>query len=79
MSQGVIVVCVWQMEWTPLLTAINSNKTEIACRLVAARCDINHKGKDGCTALHWAQTLNNDRVTKLLESKGALGGLINRY
>lgn len=44
--------------------------TELAELLIEAGADLNAKDKDGNTALYYAITKNNSKITKLIFEKG---------
>merc|ERR1719240_844503 len=58
------------MENTPLMTAAGAGNTELVKKLIGAGSDINKKGKQQMTALHFAARSRRTEVAKvLLEAK----------
>ena len=55
---------------TPLMWVIFDYNTELAELLIEAGADLNAKDKDGNTALYYAFTRNNGKITKLISEKG---------
>ena len=55
---------------TPLMWVIFDYNTELAELLIEAGADLNAKDKDGNTALYYAITKNNSKITKLISDKG---------
>ena len=55
---------------TPLMWFIFNDNTEIAQLLIESGADLNAKDKDGNTALYYAITKNNSKITKLISDKG---------
>lgn len=59
--------------------AVESRQYELACRLIAAKKDIQAEQPDGMTALHWAVRNDSVELTKLLLENGAQAQSKNRY
>ena len=55
---------------TPLMWVIFDYNTELAELFIEAGADLNAKDKDGNTALYYAITKNNSKITKLISDKG---------
>ena len=55
---------------TPLMWVIFDYNTELAELFIEAGSDLNAKDKDGNTALYYAITRNNSKITKLISEKG---------
>ncbi|MCZ9888116.1 ankyrin repeat domain-containing protein [Brachyspira hyodysenteriae] len=55
---------------TTLMWVIFDYNTELAELLIEAGADLNAKDKDGNTALYYAITKNNSKITKLISEKG---------
>ena len=56
---------------TPLVNAILSDQTETVKTLIDKGADVNEKGQDNFTPLHWAAYYGKTEITKILLSKGA--------
>ncbi|WP_300744161.1 ankyrin repeat domain-containing protein [uncultured Brachyspira sp.] len=54
-------------DFTPLTFNVD---TEVAELFIEAGADLNAKDKDGNTALYYAITKNNSKITKLISDKG---------
>ncbi|WP_042146116.1 ankyrin repeat domain-containing protein, partial [Pseudoalteromonas sp. '520P1 No. 412'] len=48
--------------WTPLLSAVSSNKVSMVKALIKAGADVNKAGRDGWAPLHW--TVNSQKNQK---------------
>eukprot|EP00397_Hematodinium_sp_SG-2012_P040564 GEMP01044470.1.p1 GENE.GEMP01044470.1~~GEMP01044470.1.p1 ORF type:complete len:253 (+),score=62.57 GEMP01044470.1:616-1374(+) len=57
--------------WTPLLHASSSGHEDIANMLIESRAEVNHKDKQGRTALHLARCGNYLELANLLVQHGA--------
>lgn len=57
--------------WTPLLKAVDMNDMELVEYLVGKGADVNVKYRQGLTSLDLASGKGNEKVVKLLISKGA--------
>lgn len=55
---------------TPLLSAVQLNRTDVSKSLIELGADINAKDKDGWSALHFAAWNGNIDIAKVLLSKG---------
>ena len=56
---------------TPLINAILYDQTETVKVLIDKGADVNEKGRDNFTALHWAAFYGKTEMVKILLSKGA--------
>ncbi|MCX5857216.1 MAG: ankyrin repeat domain-containing protein [Deltaproteobacteria bacterium] len=56
---------------TPLVSAILSDQTETVKALIDKGADVNEKGQDNFTPLHWAAYYGKTEMVKILLSKGA--------
>ena len=57
--------------WTALMFASNNGKPDLVKYLISKGADVNHKAKDGTSALSWAIKEKYDGIIKILKAKGA--------
>ena len=57
--------------WTALMFASNNGKSDLVKYLISKGADVNHKAKDGTSALNWAIKDKNENIIKILKAKGA--------
>jgi hypothetical protein len=71
LSRGVDINMKNRMSWTPLHTAIQNRREEIARLLIERNPDLNAKNNRGQTPLHVAVNTGQKEIVELLISKGA--------
>eukprot|EP00656_Telonema_subtile_P003638 TRINITY_DN11657_c0_g1_i1.p1 TRINITY_DN11657_c0_g1~~TRINITY_DN11657_c0_g1_i1.p1 ORF type:complete len:239 (-),score=57.68 TRINITY_DN11657_c0_g1_i1:179-895(-) len=67
---GANLECRDTLESTPLLAAAAAGREEVVKELIEAKADVNAQGKDGCTALYWADTLDNQTLAFMIRQAG---------
>jgi ankyrin repeat protein len=57
--------------WTALMFASNNGKPDLVKYLISKGADVNHRAKDGTSALSWAIKEKYDEIIKVLKDNGA--------